>query len=185
MDHACICRGGGVADGVPGINNVIIGAVLALCPRCAKNTPKVALDSPLPNAQQTCQEDRGTPRCFFACHVLCHSIRIVCPPLREPFARSPIGPNQQSLPACPRLSLSRASARRGRPVWPMLYLMPATNKIAQKIKSHGTKSHRMRGTRVWVLGSRSQICILFPIAKLKSTNNGCWLDLKRWQLISR
>ena len=63
-------------------------------------------------------------------------------------------------------------------MWPMLYLTQAKNEIAQKIKSHGTKSHRMRGTRVWELGSRSPVCLLFPIAKLKSANNGRWLVLK-------
>ena len=39
IDHARFCRWV-VFRGVPGINNVIIGAVPALCPRCAKTPPR-------------------------------------------------------------------------------------------------------------------------------------------------
>ena len=38
MDHARFCRGV-VFRGVPGMNNVIIGAVHTLCPCCAKTPP--------------------------------------------------------------------------------------------------------------------------------------------------
>ena len=38
MDHARVCRGV-VCRAVPGMNNVIIGAVPALCPHCAKTPP--------------------------------------------------------------------------------------------------------------------------------------------------
>ena len=39
MDHARFCRGV-VFKGVPGIPNVMIGAVRALCLRCAKMPPR-------------------------------------------------------------------------------------------------------------------------------------------------
>ena len=42
IDHACFFRWV-IFRGVPGINNVIIGAVCVLCPRCAK-TPRLSSD---------------------------------------------------------------------------------------------------------------------------------------------
>ena len=66
MDHASFCRWM-VFRGVPGINNVIIGAVPALCPCCAKR----------PHSNRPSVVTRGQGNCHFQfCKILLRGLDI-------------------------------------------------------------------------------------------------------------